>query len=657
MLRSRLFAVLTLTVLFSLVPSRVVASIGFQPVNPEELKMTSEPKAPGATAVLLYRQVDRDDGKVAHEDSYFRIKILKEKGREYANVEIPFDPSVGTISGLHARTIRPDGTIVSFDGKVFEKTIVKTKGVKYQAKTFTLPDVQVGGIIEYYYTLDFPDYYIFDSHWIISNELFTKTARFSLKAYRATNAYQTAFGLRWTWKDIPEGPKEDAQHVLRLEVHDVPAFQTEDYMPPENDLKARVDFTYTEDDVEQDVAKFWKKAGKKLNDKAESFAGKSREVSDVVAQTVGPNDTPEEKARKLYVRVQQIKNLSFEVEKTEQQKKRDKESAEVNSAGDALKRGYGYKRDITRTYLALVRTAGLEAFAVKVSDRRNYFFNAGTRDVNKLDRWLVLLRFKDHDVYCDPGDKFAPFGQLPWEETSAPGLRLDKNGGEWISTPQTPSSVTQTKRVASLKLDAETGSLEGKLTISFAGIAAAQARMEEANEDGAARKKYLEDEVRDAVPASIEVELINQPEWNNNTVPLVAEYKLKVPGWGSSAGRRTLLAQGLFGRAVKSVFEHAERVHPVYFAYPTQETDDVTIELPEGWKVSSVPRPTEQVQKGVFAFIAKAENAQGKLHVTRDFSQDLLLIPVSSYDVLRHLYQMIRTSDEEQIVLLSGATN
>ena len=32
----------------------------WQPVTPEELKMTSEPAAPGAPAIYLYRQVDRD---------------------------------------------------------------------------------------------------------------------------------------------------------------------------------------------------------------------------------------------------------------------------------------------------------------------------------------------------------------------------------------------------------------------------------------------------------------------------------------------------------------------------------------------------------------------------------------------------------------------
>jgi hypothetical protein len=37
------------------------AGVGFQPVSPDELKLTSEPHAPGAPAIILYRQVDRDD--------------------------------------------------------------------------------------------------------------------------------------------------------------------------------------------------------------------------------------------------------------------------------------------------------------------------------------------------------------------------------------------------------------------------------------------------------------------------------------------------------------------------------------------------------------------------------------------------------------------
>jgi len=76
---------------------------------------------------------------------------------------------------LKARTIRPDGTIANFEGKAFDKTIVKAKGVKYLAKTFSMPDVQVGSIIEYHYTNNLQEGLIFDSHWILSEELLRNT--------------------------------------------------------------------------------------------------------------------------------------------------------------------------------------------------------------------------------------------------------------------------------------------------------------------------------------------------------------------------------------------------------------------------------------------------------------------------------------------------
>src|SRR4030081_4104109 len=99
-------------------PSLVSAGVGFQPVSPEELKMTSEPQAPGAPAIILYRQVDRDDrGMTAHEDDYFRIKILTEEGRKYADIEIPFFKEAGNIVIIHARTVKPDGSIVNLRAK------------------------------------------------------------------------------------------------------------------------------------------------------------------------------------------------------------------------------------------------------------------------------------------------------------------------------------------------------------------------------------------------------------------------------------------------------------------------------------------------------------------------------------------------------------
>jgi hypothetical protein len=118
--------------LWMLAAQAAKAGVGFQPVSPDELKMTSEPLAPGAPAIILYRQVDRDDNsRTSHEDNYSRIKILTEEGRKHADIEIPFLKKSQDIVNVRARTIRPDGSIVNFEGKVFEKYLVKGRGVKF----------------------------------------------------------------------------------------------------------------------------------------------------------------------------------------------------------------------------------------------------------------------------------------------------------------------------------------------------------------------------------------------------------------------------------------------------------------------------------------------------------------------------------------------
>ena len=55
----------------------------------EELAMKSVPGYPGAPAVVLFREeITKDDLHVVQH--YERIKILTEKGKEYANVELDY---------------------------------------------------------------------------------------------------------------------------------------------------------------------------------------------------------------------------------------------------------------------------------------------------------------------------------------------------------------------------------------------------------------------------------------------------------------------------------------------------------------------------------------------------------------------------------------
>ena len=341
-------------------------------------------------------------------------------------------------------------------------------------------------------------------------------------------------------------------------------------MPPAEEMKARVDFIYSDELPEKDQAEFWKKFGKKRNSALESFVGKRNAMQAAVSQIVSPNDTQEVKLRKIYDRVQQLRNTSYELRKTEQEEKRDKEKLAAN-VEDVWKRGYGDGVQLTWLYLALVRAAGFEAYGCWVSESRQLLFHAchyGKQEIgcqtsswsNSMARICISIREQ----------KFTPFGLLTWTETGTAGLKLDGDGGSWIQTILPESSESQIQRTAKLKLS-DTGDLEGKLTVTYTGLEAMYRRLNLRHADEVARKKILEDQVKEQVPASSELELTNKPDWDGAETPLVAEFDMKAPGWASSAGKRAMLPVGFFTVHEKRIFEHGRPRAPDLFRISLSE--------------------------------------------------------------------------------------
>ena len=623
----------------------------FPPVAPEELRMTSEPLAPGTAAVILQRRVDRDDDLRAQEDDYYRIKVLTEEGRGRANVEIRFYRGWIGVSNIRARTVQPDGTVVNFDGQVYERELIKDHWWKYMVKTFTLPDVRVGSVLEYAYTLDLPKGYLFDSRWVLSDELFTKDAQFSLKPHMHA---VSPLSLRWTWRELPVGlePKEGADHIFRMEAHNIPAFVTEDFMPPQEELKSRVDFIYEERGAQRDADEFWKQFVKQNNDFLDKYVDKRKVLEEAVRQIVSPEDSPDVKLRKIYARAQSLRNTSFEVEKSEKEQKRSKEKAADNVA-DVWKHGYGSAGAIDWLFLGLARAAGFDAYGCLVADRSDHSFDRKLMDSSGLRETIVLVKLNGKDVYLDPGEAFAPFGLLPWFETASPGIRLDKNGGEWINTPLPAASESEIRHQGTFKLT-DAGDLEGTVTTTYTGLEALAHRVTSRHSDEVERKRLLENLLKEQVPATAEVELTRQPDWNGSDQPFTAQFSVTIRNWATNAGRRILVPAGVFGQAEKHIFEHAERVHPIYFGYLYRKVDDVTIELPPGTQVTAVPE-SQNRKLGEIGYDIKVAEEKGKLHISRQLDLGVLMLPKERYPVLRNFFQALRTADEGQIVLQPGS--
>jgi hypothetical protein len=566
---------------------------------------------------------------------------LTDEGRKYADVEIPYWKGSLKITNFHARTIKPDGSITNFEGKPFDKTIVKARGVKILAKTFAMPEVSTGSIIEYGYRLQFDSEYVFDSHWIVSDELFTAHATFSLRA-------SPFFLLKVHWNGLPPGAKpiQDKKEI-HLELYDIPAFGVEDFMPPADEMKSRIDFTYSRY-KETDPDKFWKQFGKECYGYLESFTDKKNAMEQAAREIVSPADSAEVKLEKIYARVQQLRNLSFEEDRTQQETKRDKEKWAQN-VEDVWKWQRGTGVQLTWLFLALVRAAGMDASGVWVASRAEYFFDKNVMDGSRLATNVVMVKLNGKELYLDPGSAFVPFGLLPWSETGVSGYRLDKEGGSWITTTLPNSAQSRIERKGEFKLD-ESGDLDGTLSVTFTGLEAASRRLEERLADDVERKKFLEDGVKEWISNPSDVELTNHPDWKTSSSAMVALFTVKVQRWASAAGQRTLFPEGLFGAPERNVFVHTSRRFPIYFSFPFREEDNLTIEIPSAWRIVNLPAQQE-TNRGIISFSSGARNNNGKVGLNRILSVDILLLGADHYSGLRDFFQTIRTADEQQVLL------
>jgi hypothetical protein len=621
-------------------------------ITPQDLAIKQVPGSPGADAIQLY-YADYINDQEQTEFFYHRIKILNEKGNRHADVEIVV-PSDGSISGLKARTIHPDGKITDFSGKPFQKTIIKGRGIKVLAKTFTMPEVTVGSIIEYKYKIDWPGI-ITDNYWTIQHELYTVKESFRMKPYSGgLEGFEGGYQVAALYSHMPNNIKPSQKSGgYELEVENMPAFESEGYMPPEEDFKPQMRFFYI-GSGNSTPEKFWQEAGKKWNDDVEHFIGNRKEISQAAAQAIGSETDPEKKLRKLYARAQEIRNLSYERERTEQEQKKENLKSNQN-VGDVLARGMGTRTDITRFFVALARAAGFEASIMRVSDRKDKFFDKGLLSKRQLSTEIAIVNQGGNDVFLDPGTRMCPYGYLRWIRTSAMGIRLDKKGGSFVTAPPAAYDKATIRRTADMALNGD-GTLKGTVTAKFEGGEALEHRLDELDADEAGRKKDLEDELRGWLPNGATIKMTRVEGWETADAPLTVTFDVEIPSYASAAGKRLLVPPYLFQAKQLDAFKHAERKFPVYFPYAFGESDRVNIKIPEGTVLENVP--PEQSARLRYAGYQNLVQFDGKQLVTQRILQvNGIFFKLELYPEIKDFFSKVQAGDEQQAVLRGGTTN
>ena len=631
------------------------------PILPEEQALTSVKEQPGASAVILNRE-ETDDDLLHYHSTYFRIKVLTDAGREYANVQVPYDRHGGSITQIAGRTVHADGTAIAFEGKPLDQVIAKGHGLRYQVKSFTLPDVQVGSIIEYRYNFRYPDNSLIQPRWTMQQDLFQKHVFFKNTPYDFQRSNitvtmgngQVATGVNWT-SYMPKDHQPQIRTTPRaywvdLDMNDVPPFIEEPHEPPAESLKWRVNFYYSS---RSKVEEYWKDAGKTWNKHVENFVSHKNGVAEAVAQAVAATDTPEQKVRKIYAYVSELENQSFIPDRA-QQEEHALGMRHNEGADDVLRQRSGDHDDLNRLFVAMVRATNTPAWLMWVPNRAENFFDEHYMNTDQLDAEIAIVQIDGKDVFLDPGSKFCPYGVLNWRYSGSKGVRQSPGKGtEFALAPASEYKQAITVRVAHVALN-DHGTIDGTVSVAFYGIEAMNWRREGSRTDVEGRKKLLEDELQHWLPGNSEITLTKSPQWDKTEGPVVAEFKISSPA-AVSAGHRLLISPHIFQVNNRPAFPAAQRTNAIYFDYPSQEVDEVHISLPPNAEIESLPgNDSIKLEYALYATQQKQEAANA-IFCRRDFIIGGVLFPVSEYTHLKDFYDKVKTADEQQVILKAAS--
>jgi hypothetical protein len=638
-------------VLFFAAVSPAFVCAQFQPPNPDELKMTADPKAPGAAAVYLdIKELENDP--LHYESFYKRIKVLTEKGKELATVELPYLQSNWKITDIKGRTIHADGTIFPLTLKAEDLLIAKSGDLQANKKVFTLPNVEVGSILEYYYEIHYDDNRYSSPDWRVQQSYFVHKAHYEFTAETDLELVdqhgRIIRRLLW-WPQLPSGiaVQNSIGGKFTLNMTDIPPAPDEEWMPPIDSLLYRVGFYYT---AAIDSRTFWLDEVKLWSKDVDQFAEPSKTIKDVVAGLIAPTDSDLDKAKKLYVAVQALENTDYSRKKSASEMKELK-IKEIKNAKDTWEQKSGSSEDIAMLYLAMLRSAGLTAYAVKVVDRDRNLFDAAYLGLEQLDSTLVALSVGGKEVLLDPGEKMCSFQTVSWKHSDAAGVGQSAQGPSLISTPEQQYKDNVTQRLGDVFVDAQ-GGVTGRINIVMNGQKALHWRQRALEEDDAELKKEFDhEEIEGQAPEGVEAHVDHFLSMNDPYSDLMAAVTVK--GTLGTATAKRLILPGFFFETHAAVpfVNEDKRLIPVDMHYGRRVTDEITYHLPDGVTVEGAPQDASIPWPSHAALIAKSVAQPGQITIRQTLLIGFTLAKPDEYQDLRAFYQKVAGTDQEQLVL------
>lgn len=646
----------TLLSIFVLCVSAICQDKNWRPVTPAELQASTPVVSPNADAEAIFWEVRVDDSSADELalKHYVRIKIFTERGRDnYSRHDIPF--LKGTkIKDLEARVTKPDGTVVMVAEKdIIDREIVKASGFKVKAKTIAFPGLELGSVVEYKYK-EVVDNGSATMRLIFQRDIPIRDIAYYVKPFSGDNA-MAYFPFNMGQVRF----EKDKNGFSKAAMHNVPALPDEPFMLPEDEIKSWMYIYYTRT-LDKTPEDYWQRISKAFYDIQKDSLGFNDDVKRTAAEITTGAASDDEKLHRIYDFVKtKIKNITYAPSVTDEERK---QASKNKSASDTLKYHFGTAGDIDQLFGALARAAGFDARMAFSGNRDEMFFNRNVPNFGlMLGSSSIAVKTGEDWRFFSPASYYVPYGMMSWIKEAQVALIPDSKGPIWKVIPLSEAERSCENRSGAFKLD-EDGTLTGTGRVEFTGHQGHSKKSLNRGDSETEKSDRLKAYVRNNIMSTAEVESYTIENLDDPDKPFVYTFKIKVPGYAVKTGKRLFFQPDVYERNSQPLFTAATRATDVYFPYPFSESENITIELPKGFKLENADAPSPVKDSGGISsnVVQIGVTTDGsKLVYKRDFTfgnKGFIRFPVTSYQALKGLFEAINKASVHQLTLRSEAT-
>jgi len=580
-----------------------------------------------------------------------RIKILKDKGLDYAHVKIKFqsEDRYEDITNVAGATYNLDnaGNIVTTKlekSAIFKRPVDKD----FSEVAFTLPAVQVGSVIEYKYTQVREDFSYLDD-WYFQSDIPARISRYRIlipNVFRFVNS-------EMVYQDIDvnkvEGPRQSIMmsggnmisygtYENTYTLKNVPAVPDEPFMSSPKDYLERVDFQLSEivygDGTVDDVRNTWPKVAHDLMEHQDFGVQLKKNIPHTgdLEDSVKAQKDPYHKMTCVYGYVQ--RNMTW-----------NHSNGIFSDVGirPAWDKKSGNQSEINFILIDLLRDAGIEAYPILVSTRENGVVNTLYPFLQQFNAVMTLVIIGDRYYVLNGADKYNPAWQIPYDVVNNEAFIVDENKWRWIVLKDDNAHYENTVAIhAQATAD---GKLEGEATVYSQGYCKNQ-RLALWTED----KKEFSDKYFTKAFTGVHVDSLQVKNDAVDTLPMQQTVQFSLPL--SVSGDYEYFPLNLFDGLEKNPFVADKRLTNIDFGY-TQKFQLVgSVTLPDGYEFDELPKNERMIMPDtsiVMLRLMQADATGLQFRVEVDFLRPFYA--AADYPYFKEFYKKLFDELNEKIVI------